>query len=199
MSLLSIVVAGQACSSANRAGASGGASVEPAPAGASGSASIETSTAASGGAGTEPAPAAGSGTASTEASAAASGGAAMEASPGVPRGKPSGKISADLLALYAAYQDAKQHGVDFRPGNPTVRIVDDRVLIDAAASRDAQQLQTDLAALGLQHGAAFGRMVSGQLPIAAIPELAKLESLAFARSTSPVTRPAGRSSPPSRP
>jgi len=130
---------------------------------------------------------------------ATSGGGPAEPPAGTSRGKPSGKISADLLALYAAYQDAKQHGVDFRPGNPTVRIVDDRVLIDAAASRDAQQLQTDLAALGLQHGAAFGRMVSGQLPIAVIPELAKLESLAFARSTSPVTRPAGRSSPPSRP
>ena len=131
--------------------------------------------------------------------AGASGGASTEPPAGAPRAKPSGKISADLLALYAAYQDAKQRGVDFRPENPTVRIVDDRVLIDAAAARDAQQLQTDLTALGLQHGAAFGRMVSGELPIAAIAELASLESLAFARSTSPVTRPAGRSGPPSRP
>src|SRR5262245_28395375 len=149
VSLLSLVVAGQACSSADRAAASGGTATEPASAGASGGAPTEPPANASGGAPTEP-PA------------------------GAPRAKPSGKISADLLALYADYQDAKQRGVDFRPENPTVQIVDDRVLIDAAAARDAQQLQTDLTALGLQHGAALGRMVSGQLPIAAIAELASL-------------------------
>jgi hypothetical protein len=49
------------------------------------------------------------------------------------------------------------------------------------ASSDVYALQADLEALGMQVAVAFGRIVSGQLPIAAINALAALASLQFAR------------------
>ena len=55
------------------------------------------------------------------------------------------------------------------------------VVIDAIASDDSQQLLAQLEALGLQHGAAFGPVVSGYLPIDAIGDAATLSNLNFAR------------------
>jgi hypothetical protein len=127
-------------------------------------------------------------------SACAAGGAPGNSSTG---GRPA-KISADLLALHEAYRSARQGGAEFRPQNPLLRIVDDRVLIDAAATDDAQALESDLVGLGMRHAAAFGRVVSGELPIAAIPSLAALRSLAFARASTPGRRP-GTSEMPGRP
>ena len=55
------------------------------------------------------------------------------------------------------------------------------VSIDTAAAGDPEVLAADLEALGLEGGAVFGRMVSGRLPIPAIPVLEALDSLQFAR------------------
>ena len=55
------------------------------------------------------------------------------------------------------------------------------VSIDTAAAGDPEVLAADLEALGLQSGAVFGRMVSGLLPMSAIPVLETLDSLQFAR------------------
>jgi hypothetical protein len=118
-------------------------------------------------------------------SACAAGGAPGNSSTG---GRPA-KVSADLLALHEAYRSARQGGAEFRPQNPLLRIVDDRVLIDAAATDDVRALESDLVGLGMRHAAAFGRVVSGELPIAAIPSLDTLRSLAFARASTPVRRP----------
>jgi hypothetical protein len=43
-----------------------------------------------------------------------------------------------------------------------------------SADTEASALQAKLEALGLQNGASFGAMVSGQLPIAALPAAAAL-------------------------
>jgi hypothetical protein len=127
-------------------------------------------------------------------SACAAGGAPSNSSTG---GR-SAKIGADLLALHESYRSARQGGAEFRPQNPLLRIVDDRVLIDAAAADDARALEADLVALGLRHAAVFGRVVSGELPIAAIPSLGTLRSLAFARPSTPSRRP-GTPEMPGRP
>jgi hypothetical protein len=127
-------------------------------------------------------------------SACAAGGAPGDSSAG---SRPA-KVSADLFALHEAYRSARQDGAEFRPQNPLLRIVDDRVLIDAAATDDVRALESDLVGLGMRHAAAFGRVVSGELPIAAIPSLDTLRSLAFARASTPTRRP-GTPEVPGRP
>ena len=72
----------------------------------------------------------------------------------------------------------------FRSKDPLVRVVDDRVVVDAVASGDVNALKSDLISLGMQEAVAFGRIVSGQLPISAIPAMAALPSLNFARPAS---------------
>lgn len=57
-------------------------------------------------------------------------------------------------------------------------------MVDAVASVDANVLKVDLVSLGMQQAVAFGRIVSGQLPISAIPKIARLPSLKFARAAS---------------
>ena len=100
----------------------------------------------------------------------------------VSAGKRTTKVSGDLLALHESYVEARRRGVDFRSESPVLRVVDDRVAIDATAAGEAGVLEADLVGLGLRHAASFGRVVSGELPIAAIPTLDTLPSLAFARA-----------------
>ena len=51
------------------------------------------------------------------------------------------------------------------------------MVVDTAAEGDPKALASDLEALGLEDPAVFGRMVSGRLPIPAIPALGALASL----------------------
>lgn len=114
-------------------------------------------------------------------------------------GKPSAKVDPDLLALHESYREAQQRGADLRPNNSLLRVVDNRVVIDATATGDALVLQADLVRLGMRNAAVLGRIVSGELPIAAIPTLATLASLAFARPATAQGRSRGRPERPSRP
>lgn len=102
---------------------------------------------------------------------------------GASKDKEMTKISRDLVALYDAYVLYQQKGEDaaFTPSNPMVRVSEGHVMIDAVASGDADALRADLEALGLLQAAAFGRMVSGRLPIEAIDDLSALASLQFVR------------------
>ena len=109
--------------------------------------------------------------------------------------KPSAKVGPELRALYEAYGEARQRGVDFHSNNPLLRVVDDRVLIDATAATDTPALEADLVALGLRDATAFGRIVSGQLPISAIPALDTLESVAFVRAATMRLSPGPRQMP----
>ena len=98
------------------------------------------------------------------------------------------KISHELVALYDEYFSQLQSNrkepfsTTFSTSGVLVRIIDDRVLIDAVASGDVNALKADLVALGLRDGVSFGRVVSGQLPISSIPSLSDLASLRFARA-----------------
>jgi hypothetical protein len=47
-------------------------------------------------------------------------------------------------------------------------LVNDRVLVDAGASGDANVLKSDLESLGMCGAVAFGRIVSGQLPVSVL-------------------------------
>ena len=58
---------------------------------------------------------------------------------------------------------------------------DGYVTIDAVASGDPRKLRADLERLGFRNGAVFGQMVSGQLPMAVIEGLEKLDSLQMVR------------------
>jgi hypothetical protein len=107
-------------------------------------------------------------------------------------GKPSAKVAPELLALHESYREAQQRGAGLRSDNSGLRVIDDRVVIDATATGDALVLQADLVDLGMRNAAVFGRMVSGELPIAAIPTLTTLASLAFARAAAAQGRSRGR-------
>jgi hypothetical protein len=104
------------------------------------------------------------------------------------------RVDPDLRALYDSY--GADQGAAIKLGRfPLMRIVEDRVVIDAVASGDVQALKADLDRLGMQNAIAAGRIVSGQLPIRAIDALEGLASLQFARPaystthTAPLTRP----------
>ena len=96
------------------------------------------------------------------------------------------KVATEFAALYdeySSYLASHKAGV-FRSADPLVRVIDDRVVVDAVASGDVNVLKSDLVSLGIQQAVAFGRIVSGQLPISAIPAMAALPSLNFARAAS---------------
>jgi uncharacterized protein YhfF len=64
---------------------------------------------------------------------------------------------------------------------------DDRVVIDAVAAEDPEQLKADLGALGAAVTAIAGRMVSARLPLGQISALDGVGSLAFARPAVAIT------------
>jgi len=92
------------------------------------------------------------------------------------------KIGPELQALYQAYLASEQSGRPLVLPNPRMRVVENRVIVDAVASDDGGDLKGDLVALGMRNAESAGRIVSGQLPIAAIPAMAALPSLRFARA-----------------
>jgi hypothetical protein len=96
------------------------------------------------------------------------------------------KIAQELTSLYDEYSSyiASHRSRAFQPSSRLVRVIDDRVVIDAVASGNVDVLKSDLESLGMQQAVAFGRIVSGELPIAAIPAMGSLSSLNFARAAS---------------
>ena len=99
------------------------------------------------------------------------------------------KVSADLAQLYEGHVSRRASKPDrgLEPVPP--RVANDRVLIDAVAAEDVNVLKADLEALGMREAVAFGRIVSGRLPISAISALNGLASLKFARPASATTHP----------
>ncbi len=92
------------------------------------------------------------------------------------------KVGFDLTLLYREYEAFRQRGTPgpFTSHNPTTPLRDDLVVIDAVAN-DAAALRADLEALGLRDAAHYGPVVSGWLPITAIPQMAALDRLRLAR------------------
>jgi hypothetical protein len=105
------------------------------------------------------------------------------------------KVAQELIALYDEYSSylASRRARAFQAADPLVRVIDNRVVVDAVASGDVDVLKSDLVSLGMQRAVAFGRIVSGQLPISAIPAMAALPSLKFARAASGITQGGGGS------
>jgi hypothetical protein len=96
------------------------------------------------------------------------------------------RVGFDLANLYQEYEAyLRQQGSDvgFKPTNPLLPVIGNRVVIDAVAHRKAEagNLKSDLKGLGLQRASASARMVSGQLPIRAIKSMASLVRLKHAR------------------
>jgi hypothetical protein len=96
---------------------------------------------------------------------------------------PVAKMDHALAALYEEQESyrAQGGGAVFESSNPLLRVTEERVVVDAVASGDVHALKAELEALGMQGAVAFGRIVSGQLPISAIERAAALATLQFAR------------------
>lgn len=117
------------------------------------------------------------------------------------RAEPTAKVAPELMALYEEYSNYLASGKSstFKTANSLVQVIDGRVVIDAVASGDTGVLKSDLDSLGMQQGASFGRIVSGQLPIIAIPRLEALYSLKFARAATARFRGSPQSRAPGNP
>ncbi len=102
---------------------------------------------------------------------------------------PMAKLTHSLVHLHAQHAAhlAQRRPAPFSSNDVLVTMVNDRVVVDAVASGDVDVLKSDLVALGMQRAVTFGRVVSGQLPISAIPAAAGLGSLRFAQSAAAMT------------
>ena len=103
---------------------------------------------------------------------------------------PMAKLTPSLVLLHEQHvaQLRQRSAAPFSSDDPLVTMVNDRVVVDAVASGDVNVLKSELEALGMQQAVAFGRIVSGQLPISAIPAAAGLASLRFAQSAAAMTQ-----------
>jgi hypothetical protein len=97
------------------------------------------------------------------------------------------KVGPELQALYAAHRLAQERGHPVVLPDATVRVVEDRVIVDAVASGGVEALKARLVALGMRDAVTAGRFVSGQLPIAQIAAMAALSELRFARAARAAT------------
>jgi uncharacterized repeat protein (TIGR01451 family) len=96
---------------------------------------------------------------------------------------PLGGDLAGLHTEYLAYMRQVDAQADkFEPTNELVRVAGGKVVIDATARGDTAALLRELEALGLERGTAYGRMVSGWLPIDALDEAGALATLNHARA-----------------
>jgi len=81
------------------------------------------------------------------------------------------KVAPELISLYDEYSSylTSHSAKPFQPANPLVRVIDSRVVVDTVASGEGNALKADLVSLGMQKAVAFGRVVSGELPICGDP------------------------------
>lgn len=98
------------------------------------------------------------------------------------------KIGFDLAQLHAEYQaylNAAGSPAAFESDLSMVALThsasESYVVIDAVADQGITALADSLELLGIQNSATFGAVVSGELPILALPDLAALTTLRFAR------------------
>ena len=102
---------------------------------------------------------------------------------------PTAKLPHSLVVLHQQHTAhlAQRAAVPFGSSDPLVRLIDDRVFIDAIASGDVETLKSELEFLGMQDAVAFGRIVSGQLPISSIAAAGTLATLQFAQPAVAIT------------
>ncbi len=97
------------------------------------------------------------------------------------------RVSPGIRVLYDEYQawlDAVAAGEPvggFSSDGTMANLVGESVIVDATASGDANALAADMEALGMTNVYVFGRMVSGTIPVNALPDAETLTSLHFVR------------------
>ncbi len=98
------------------------------------------------------------------------------------------KAETALARLAAEHEDftAQKRGGSFKPSNKFLQFHQGRVLIQARATADAQDLLKKLERQGLDDGQYYGNMVSGWLPVGKIKKVAGLPSV---RAISAVRHP----------
>ena len=99
------------------------------------------------------------------------------------------KLNASLVLLHEQYTShlTQRNVLPFSSQDRSVRVVQHSVVIDAIAAGDVGSLRSDLVYLGMTDAVAFGRTVSGHLPISSIPALAALTGLRFAQPATVIT------------
>lgn len=103
----------------------------------------------------------------------------------------SGKISHNLLRIFQQHRTEAGSGAQIAPSagelpvrmRPLVLIRDGGVVIDVTAEDDPVRLRDALIPLGLKDAAVAGRVVSGVLPLSAIPALNTVPGLRFAEAS----------------
>jgi hypothetical protein len=101
-------------------------------------------------------------------------------------GEDMAKVGQDLAVLYREYENYLSSvdvltDLQFRSSNRALKIVQGYVAVDAVAANDPEALRMDLLELNMQNVAAFGAIISGRLPVAALARLDRLTTLKFAR------------------
>lgn len=100
--------------------------------------------------------------------------------------KPSSALSKDLISLYESRTTRVKARIAGKPAvnnglNKFIQIVGDRVLVDVTVRGDEQKARTELQKAGFITKAAFGRVLSGSIPITSLNALESSPSLKFAR------------------
>src|SRR5262245_50026339 len=121
---------------------------------------------------------------------------AQRITPGTPvalggaKAKSSTVMSHALTRLSAAYDAHVQSRgrMGFTAADPLVRVVEDRVIVDAVAAGPAGRLKADLEARGARNVVAFGAVVSAQVPLNRLRDLPQLASLHWVRPATMMKR-----------
>ncbi len=101
---------------------------------------------------------------------------------------PAAKAGMDLLLLYHAYQSGEISGASSMDDGQGMQIENGRVTVDIVAADQGEALVQEISDLGGQNVAARGRVVSAQIPISAIREVAMLDGLQLMRPARAATR-----------
>jgi len=97
------------------------------------------------------------------------------------------RVGFDLALLHQEHRDfikqsrtaALKH--EFRASQSLLRVKNEKVVIDAVATKDAEALARELKSLGMETVSVYGRMVSGRIPIPALEQASQLKTLQLAR------------------
>jgi Subtilase family/Secretion system C-terminal sorting domain len=100
------------------------------------------------------------------------------------------KLSPDLKKLYDSYAAPKTKAIESTKPAPAgtagnfnrfMQIRGDRVVVDITVKDDLKSAKAELQKMGVTITASYGRVISGTIPIAVLPQLEAAESIRFVR------------------
>jgi hypothetical protein len=115
--------------------------------------------------------------------------------------KSPGRLSPDLKKLSDNYTASRTKEATSIKGSPVagaggsdrfMQIKGDRVVVDITVKDDMQSAKAELQKIGVKITASYGRVISGTIPISALPQLEAASSVRFAR---PAYKPRHRQRP----